>query len=1400
MKNYKKFTILAATFGALAFATNFATPASSGVISEERVLKSYIVEFDNSLVGNEDKVIENQEFMLSRLRSRYGSSFILKETFTKSVNAIVIETNSTLADSMSNFSGISRVNEDKTYRFSNDEASSTESISTLAHMDGNDDSDYTLQDAQKTNYSAETMKIPTTSTQGSNTIIAILDASFAVDPTQRAVVDGVAQYKASNDFAHSWFKDLDNSVVRYSKDEMLNLVNQVGFNGKPAGGVAQGEYTSTYLNNKIPFYYDYGGDSNLGHKNDYDVYSQYDEHGTHVASIAAANGDVYKGIAPNAQLALMKVFRENYQETDGKITASTGAADSDIIEALEDCVALGVDCVNMSLGSDLDDFSSKSTSITAFKNLKKLGCSVNISAGNGGKGLYSSMGPYANWSTDSIETGVLGSYANDSNSMIIASTNLEKNYYEDALIVSYQARDDEGNISTKEQPVSYKDEAKSKATQTTTPDELKLNSLITTLGKTEFDYCVIPEYGRTSDYNTFKSSQAEGFSFKDKIAVVDRGDISFSNKATYAADQGCAALVVVNNDPTATDFTFGMAWGDSTGYTFPTIPVVFALYRDRTYFQNANNGLGKLTIAQKMIADNPNADEMSDYSSDGATYDLRINPEISAPGASVLGAVPGKADSNGKYEPNTNAWAYLSGTSMSAPNYTGAVALMVGEKTKDMTEEKRLAYKKTISMRTMTTADQYTENNTHPITGKTVEKDVMYSPRRQGAGEVNVTDAISSDIYFEGLESKTNGKFGETGTTKAKVELKYNDLVRDGKISLSFLAHNEGTTSRNYKATLYVMKPETKSYFNYENHKSDTINYETGEVTESSESTHGSDYEFEGSTFQTNHDTVIATKEFDKTIPVGTSTISGIEYELTTEEKARIDADFKNGTYLEGYVVFTPTDTVDTIKLSIPYLGFYGSSKSDDKTVSKYETASAIEEFDFEKANSDQKYYPSDLVNYVGTGTSLNLPNMDISSTIVSMSKEQYLSMAGTDSILYNKGNIKNVGNQVTYDSKTNTIYAGGDTSDVLYVQTFVLRSISDNSIVLKDSNGKTVYTTGDTNLVDSINGTTYLYKSHVGSSYVNSNIIAHRGRAVLPLYQQSNRNAKLPDGNYTLTFNMTVLGSNTLQTKSYNLVLDSKLPVSQTKETVKKNGEDYLRLKYSETYLTLTNTQGLTAVAINGGVIPFDLSRYNGGYYLDIKLSDIYANNESGKVTVNIEDGAGNKIFDIFYLGDSLAGRVTVESTELAAGAEVNRTVTDNKAETKFDFDSSYVLTYKDGSGLTYKMKSSYYVFVSLKGMDLSTAKVFEGTSTEDTIEYEVVGDSIKFKTSTGKFRIQATASSDKGASYPSLPAGAAYFLAIGLPIIVVAGLGVALYFFVFKKKFIKATKNGAGDKEDKK
>ena len=62
-------------------------------------------------------------------------------------------------------------------------------------------------------------------------------------------------------------------------------------------------------------------------------------HGTHVAGTVAANGESFVGVAPDAQLAIMKVFPDE-----------GGALDSDIIAALEDCVILGVDTVNMSLG------------------------------------------------------------------------------------------------------------------------------------------------------------------------------------------------------------------------------------------------------------------------------------------------------------------------------------------------------------------------------------------------------------------------------------------------------------------------------------------------------------------------------------------------------------------------------------------------------------------------------------------------------------------------------------------------------------------------------------------------------------------------------------------------------------------------------------------------------------------------------------------------------------------------------------------------------------------------------------------------------------------------------------------------------------------------------------------
>lgn len=64
-------------------------------------------------------------------------------------------------------------------------------------------------------------------------------------------------------------------------------------------------------------------------------------HGTHVAGIAAGDGGEITGAAPKAQIAVMKVF--------GDYVGS--AYTTDILAALCDAAALGVDVINMSLGS-----------------------------------------------------------------------------------------------------------------------------------------------------------------------------------------------------------------------------------------------------------------------------------------------------------------------------------------------------------------------------------------------------------------------------------------------------------------------------------------------------------------------------------------------------------------------------------------------------------------------------------------------------------------------------------------------------------------------------------------------------------------------------------------------------------------------------------------------------------------------------------------------------------------------------------------------------------------------------------------------------------------------------------------------------------------------------------------
>lgn len=1350
---------------------------------------TYLLTIDNSLCGNDEAVKESQDTILARLRNKLGFKFTVKEQFSQASNIIKITANSSLENDIKSIPGISKVNEDRVYTFG--EAGTNSNSTTdleegyivtqgYDELDDKDKADYVLKDEQKINYSAQSMNAPTLETEsnlGKGTVIAILDASFMID--------------------HTWFKDLDDSDVRLTKSKMKEIQDTGKLIGSAKTGVAQGELGSTYKNNKIPFYYDYGGDSDHNNVNDYDVLSRWDSHGTHVAGIAAANGDDYKGIAPNAQLVLMKVFRETITTSSGLTTASVGARDSDILEALEDCVLLGVDGINMSLGSDLDDFSDRSSSMDAFKTLKENGCYVAISAGNDGKENYSSMGPYSTWTTSMVETGVLGSYANDESSMIVAATTLEKNFYENALIVTKK----DGST----QPVSYKDEAKTAKSPNDTPDDMKFETLIDKYGES-LEYCYIGGYtgaasddilGSSTAYKSFKTNyekvhDGETFDATGKVAVVDRGDISFSKKATAAYEAGFAGLVVVNNDPTALEFNFSMAWGDSSGYEYPQIPVVFVLNRDKTYFKdnvNSEDGCGTLSIAKKKMEENPDKEQVATYSSEGATYDLRMNPDISAPGSNVLSCVPGTAKTDNTYSGRLayydKAWAYYNGTSMAAPNLSGANALILSDLAEGKSEEERKEIAKTLAMKEMSTANQYSYQNTkvvNKLTGETENDGVKcdYSPRRQGAGVIDVRKTIATDVYLEGLEVNNDGSFKEnSGIGKAKIELKNNDLIKNGKISAKFLAHNDSDTDKQYKVSLNVLKPYTTEYYNYDNHKD-----EAKSISEGTEPTRTADYEFEDHTFQTTKDEVIHEKEL-ATVTVkanGTTTIS-VEDSLSEEEKKAIDDVFESGTYIEGYITLTAVNDED-VDLSIPYMGFYGD----------YAEADAIEEFDFTRdsvdENGDTIFYPSDLVNYVGKNTSLSLTKMDVSSTICGMDYDTYYSLKASSDILYNKGNVKNAARVVTYNKETNTIYAGGTDSEVLYLQAFVLRSIESNSIVIKDSSGKVVNTVGDSSFKDSITGTNYLYKSHVSSNYVNSGVICHKASAYIPLYQANNKNLKLVDGNYTITINFKLMGTHTTQSMTYNLVIDSLAPSLQSKTYIEKDGEQYVRLKYKETYMTRTSSTGSTVVAVNGGVTNCDIKQYAEGYYIDFKLKDALENDANGKVSVDITDGSGNKIFDMFYLNDDTKFDLLIESTVLVPGSQFRVTATDNE-DSEYDFNRTYKVTPYDYQGKTISESDFgiYKVSLSVKDavdpdnivvLDKSGNELVTKITEKSTISFETSGRefTIKYKKGSG---IVPTEEKNMGAILG---------MAIGIPVGVIALGGAIGATLIIRKKKKTSTK----------
>ena len=439
-----------------------------------------------------------------------------------------------------------------------------------------------------------------------------------------------------------------------------------------AGGLGVDD---VYINEKVPFGYDYAD-------NDPDVYSTHNNHGTHVSGVIVGKDDTITGVAPNAQLVSMKVFSD---------VMDTARA-SWILNGLEDCVILGVDVINMSLGTacGFSREGDEELESGVYEKIRNAGISLIVAASNSYSSAYGSEKNGNLGLTSNPDTGTVGSPGTYAGAMSVASINGEETPY-----IKYK------------DTIIYFDES----TNGTTKENDFFDTLLGDAESKTYEYVVIPGVGRTADYT--------GVDVTGKIALVRRGDNTFEEKAMIAEDQGAAGIIIYNNVSGEIKMNVGTA----------KLAVCSISQDDGEML--AEQGGGKLTISKKQTS----GPFISDFSSWGPGPNLEIKPEITAHGGNILSSVTG-----GGYD-------RLSGTSMACPNLAGVVILLrqyVVENFPDIADD-NVKVNAMVNCLLMSTADIALNTNGLP-----------YSVRKQGAGLANLMNSINTTAYITTFDTDGN--------------------------------------------------------------------------------------------------------------------------------------------------------------------------------------------------------------------------------------------------------------------------------------------------------------------------------------------------------------------------------------------------------------------------------------------------------------------------------------------------------------------------------------------------------------------------------------------------------------------------------------------------------------------
>ena len=410
-------------------------------------------------------------------------------------------------------------------------------------------------------------------------------------------------------------------------------------------------------------------------------------------------------------------------------------------------------------------------------------------------------------------------------------------------------------------------------------------------------------YGLTNERNEYQYNTSSNIDFKEgdyeyiycgkgekddflnvdvngKVALVSRGGNSFTEKVLNAEENGAVGVIVANN-------VSGLFFMDVKGNTIPAISVDM---KTGDSLRNASDKTVNISLQFKKF-NNPEFGEMSAFTNWGLSIGGFMKPDITAPGGHIL-----SAENNVDGTVN-NSYGDMSGTSMATPHVSGGVAVVrqymeSDPKFKDVIEKAKLT-----KILLMNSAVPHQDPQTFKLT----------SPRRQGAGVMNLKNATELDFTVVSKKSGIPSEF--VGDVNDKIKL--NLTVKNYSSSIKNITPSVAATIEAREGKKLSFRPEDLF--------SDTL---TGQAF---------------------------------TIKPGEEKDITIEFPIRNLDKIE---PFKNGAFIDGFINFKDQNNMIANFAFVSFKGDYGMIPSVEKP---------IYEFDFETEYPmwwNYKFTQKDWFNY----------------------------------------------------------------------------------------------------------------------------------------------------------------------------------------------------------------------------------------------------------------------------------------------------------------------------------------------------------------------------------------------------------------------------------------------------